>query len=55
MFSFDKNGAIRCSNGDFGKQFPAVTIFYINPKFKQIELTKGDLKKIAAEIKPKAR
>ena len=48
VFSFDKNGAIRCSNGDFGKQFPAVTIFYINPKFKQIELTKGDLKKIAA-------
>ena len=55
VFSFDKNGAMRCSNGDFGKQFPAVTIFYINPKFRQIELTQGDLKKIAAEIKPKAR
>ena len=55
MFSFDKNGAIRYSNGDFGKQFPAVTIYYINPKFKQIELTPGDLKKIAAETKPKAR
>ena len=55
MFSFDKNGAIRCGNGDFGKQFPAVTIFYNNPKFKQIELTKGDLKKIAAGTKPKAR
>ena len=55
VFSFDKNGAMRCSNGDFGKQFPAVTIFYINPKFRQIELTQGDVKKIAAEIKPKAR
>ena len=55
MFSFDKNGAIRCSNGDFGKQFPAVTIYYINPKFKQIELTAGDLKKIAAGTKPTSR
>ena len=54
MFSFDKNGALRCSNDDFGKQFPAVTIFYNNPKFKQIELTGGDLKKIAAETKPKS-
>jgi hypothetical protein len=55
VFSFDKNGALRCSNEDFGKQFPAVTIFYNNPKFKQIELTSGDLKKIAAETKPKSR
>ena len=51
VFSFDKNGTMRCSNGDFGKQFPAVTIFYINPKFKQIELTKGDLKKIENETR----
>jgi hypothetical protein len=55
VFSFDRGGAMRYSNGDFGKQFPAVTIFYINPKFRQIELTKGDLKKIAAETKPEAR
>ena len=55
MFSFDKNGTMRCSNADFGKQFPAVTIYYINPKFKQIELTKRDLEKIAAETKPKSR
>ena len=55
MFSFGKDGAIRCSNGDFGTLFPAVTIFYINPKFRQIELTKGDLKQIAAGTKPKAR
>jgi hypothetical protein len=38
-----------------GKQFPAVTIYYINPKFKQIELTKGDLTKIAAGTKPTSR
>ena len=55
VFSFDKNGAIRCSNGDFGKQFPAVTIFYNNPKVKQIELTKGDLKTIADGTKPTSR
>ncbi len=55
VFSFDKKGAMRCSNADFGNQFPAVTIYYINPKFKQIELTSGDLKKIAAETKPKSR
>lgn len=46
VFSFDKNGTMICSNSDFGKLFPAVTIYYINPKFKQIELTSGDLKKI---------
>ena len=55
VFSFDKNGAMRCSNADFGKKFPAVTIFYNNPKFKQIELTKGDLKKIADGTKPVTR
>ena len=55
MFSFDKSGAMKCSNGDFGKQFPAVTIFYNNPKFKQIELTQGDLKKIADKTKPKSK
>ena len=46
---------MRCSNADFGKQFPAVTIFYNNPKFKQIELTQGDLKKIADNTKPKSK
>lgn len=55
VFSFDKSGVMRCSNADFGKQFPAVTIYYINPKFKQIELTKGDLKKIADQTKPTSR
>ena len=55
VFSFDKSGAMKCSNGDFGKQFPAVTIYYINPKFKQIELTKGDLKKISDKTKPRSK
>lgn len=55
VFSFDGNGTMRCGNGDFGKQFPAVTISCVNPKFKQIELTKGDLKKIADETKPTSR
>ena len=55
VFSFDKSGAMRCSNADLGKQFPAVTIYYINPKFKQIELTKGDLKTIADGTKPTSR
>ena len=55
LFSFDKNGVMKCSNADFGEKFPAVTIYYIKPKFRQIELTAGDLKKIAAETKPVAK
>ena len=55
VFSFDKKGVMRCSNADFEKKFPAVTIYYIKPKFRQIELTAGDLKKIAAETKPVAK
>ena len=54
VFSFDKNGNMKCANTEVGKPFPAVTIFYINPKFKQIDLTAADLKQIAAETKPKA-
>ena len=52
VFSFDKRGVMRCSNKDFRKMFPAVTIAYINPRFWQIELTRRDLKKIAAETQP---
>ena len=51
VFSFDKNGFLVCANGDFGKLFPAVTIFYENPKFRQIELTAGDLRQIEAETR----
>ena len=52
VFSFDEKGVMRCGNADFGKLFPAVTIFYEKPRFKQIELTKGDLEKIAAGDHP---
>lgn len=52
VFSFDKEGAMRCGNADFGKLFPAVTIFYENPRFRQIELTEGDLRIIAAGNQP---
>ncbi len=46
LFSFAKDGVMRPGNGDFGKLFPAVTIYYYKPKFKQIKLTKKDLKEI---------
>ena len=52
VFSFDKKGVMKCSNKDFGKKFPAVTIYYTKPRFWQIELTRKDLKKIAAETQP---
>ena len=51
IFSFGKDGVMRCANGEVGSPFPAVTIFYDNPKFKQIGLTAADLKKIADETK----
>ena len=54
VFSFETNGTVKCANGDFGGKFPAVTIYYENPKFKQIELTPADLKKIAEKTSPKS-
>ena len=51
IFSFGTNGVMRCANAEVGRPFPAVTIHYINPKFKQIELTESDLKRIAEETK----
>ena len=51
VFSFGKDGKMKCANEEVGSPFPAVTIFYENPKFKQIELTAADLKKIADETK----
>ena len=51
IFSFGTNGVMRCANVEVGRPFPAVTIHYINPKFKQIELTESDLKMIAEETK----
>ncbi len=52
VFSFDKKGVMKCSNSDFGKLFPAVTIYYISPRFWQIDLTRRDLRKIAAGTQP---
>ena len=51
VFSFDKDGVMRCSNRDFGELFPAVTIYYYENKFKQIELTKNDRKFIENETR----
>jgi hypothetical protein len=55
IYSFDTNGIMRCANADIGKSFPAATIFYSNPKFKAIELTDADRRKIAQETKPKSQ
>ena len=55
MFSFGTNGVMRCANAEVGRPFPATTVFYENPKFKQVELTAADLKKIADESKPASR
>lgn len=46
LYSFGVDGKVSCANADFGQAFPAVTIFYTNPKFKQIELTEADRKQI---------
>lgn len=54
IYSFDTNGIMRCANADIGKSFPAATIFYSNPKFKAIELTDADRRKIVQETKPKS-
>lgn len=55
LFEFDASGIARCANSEFGTQFPAVTVFYENPKFRQIELTVADRKKIEEETKPTSR
>lgn len=51
MFSFGANGVMKCANAAVGRPFPAVTIFYDKPKFKPVELTAADLKKIQKETK----
>ena len=55
LFEFDASGVARCANSAFGTRFPAVTIFYENPKFRQIELTASDRKKIEEQTKPTSR
>ena len=54
LYSFDANGIMRCANADIGKSFPAATVFYSNPKFKAIQLTEADRRKIAQQTKPKS-
>ena len=54
IYSFDTNGIMRCANADVGGLLPAVTIFYENPKFKAVELTKSDRRRIAEQTKPKS-
>lgn len=44
IFSFDAKGDMVCANSDFERLFPAVTIYYEKPKFKQIDLTANDRK-----------
>ena len=55
MFSFDKDGVMKCANDEVGRPFPAATIFYDKPKFKAIELTAADLKQIETETRPTSR
>ncbi len=55
VFSFDKNGVMKCANAEVGRPFPAVTVFYDKPKFKPAELTAADLKRIETETKPASR
>jgi len=52
VFAFDTNGVMRCANAEVGCPFPAVTIFYENPKFRPVELTPADLKEIEKETRP---
>ena len=54
VFSFDKTGVMKCANSDFGNKFPAATIFYDDPKFKQIELTDADRVNIKKVTTPKS-
>ena len=55
LYSFDTNGTMRCANAELGLPSPAVTIYYYDPKFKQVKLTAADLKKIASRTGPSAR
>lgn len=52
MFAFGKDGIMSCANDEVGKPFPAVTIYYDKARFKPVELTAADLKKIAEDTEP---
>jgi hypothetical protein len=55
VFSFGKDGVMRNANREVGGHLPAVTIFYSDPKFKQIELTSADKAAILKGTKPQFR
>ena len=52
IFSFGSDGVMKCANHEVGDVFPAATIFYENPKFKRVALTKDDFEGIAKSTKP---
>ena len=54
-FSFGKDGIMRNANQEVGGHLPAVTIFYSDPKLKQIELTSADKAAILKGTKPQFR
>ena len=54
LYSFDKNGIMKCANADVGGSFPAAPIFYENPKFKAVALTESDRRRISEQTKPKS-
>ena len=54
LYSFGKNGIMKCANADVGGLFPTATIFYENPKFKAVVLTESDRRCIAEQTKPKS-
>lgn len=54
IFSFEKEGYMRRANKDIGSIFPAVTIYYNDPRFEQIELTEADIKSIEKQTRPKS-
>ena len=55
LFSFGADGKMRRANGDADIPFPAVTIFYEKPRFRQCELAKADLEGIETDTRPRSR
>lgn len=55
LFSFEKDGTMKCANSRAEKLFPAATIFYENAKFRRVSLTPADLKAIAKETTPTSK
>jgi hypothetical protein len=53
IFSFNKSGEMQNANHKMSNLFPAVTIYYKNPRFKQIELTEADKVSIFNQTRPR--